>query len=211
MVLKNYIKTMKTINNYISERLHLTKNLAANAKYQTEYKYKPTSRKELIKNIIDEYKEQKKDVIDNRDLELDLTMIDTSEIDDMSYVFQYYPTKTIDLSTWDVSHVKDMENMFAQCKNLTDVYGLDKWKTDSLTNIYQMFTGAKQLKNIGDISSWNFKKIKYMAMAFYGCENLEDIGDLDNITLCDGADTEFMFGGCKKLYDKLPKWYKQYK
>ena len=29
---------MKTIDNYISERLHLTKNLAANAKYQTEYK-----------------------------------------------------------------------------------------------------------------------------------------------------------------------------
>ena len=74
-----------------------------------------------------------------------------------------------------------------------------------------MFTGAKQLKNIGDISSWNFNKIKHMAMAFYGCENLEDIGDLDDITLCDGADTEFMFGGCKKMYDKLPKWYKQYK
>ena len=142
---------MKTIDNYISERLHLTKNLAANTKYQTEYKYKPTSRKELIKNIIDEYKEQKKDVIDNPDLELDLTMIDTSEIDDLSYLFQYYPMKTVDVSTWDVSRVKTMENMFAQCKYLTDIYGLDKWKTDSLTNIYQMFTGAKQLKNIGDI------------------------------------------------------------
>ena len=126
---------MKAINNYINEKLHLTKNLAANAKYQTEYKYKPTSRKELIKNIIDEYKEQKKDVIDIQDIELNLTMIDTSEIDDMSYLFQYYPVKTIDVSTWDVSRVKTMENMFAQCKYLTDIYGLDKWKTDSLTNI----------------------------------------------------------------------------
>ena len=198
---------MKHINKYISEKLQLTRNLAT----KVEYKYKPSSRKELIKNIIDEYKEQKKDVIDNRDLELDLTMIDTSKIDDMSYLFQYYPIKTIDVSTWDVSRVKTMENMFAQCKNLTDIYGLDKWKTDNLTNIYQMFVGAKQLKNIGDISSWNFNKIKHMALAFYGCENLEDIGNLDNITLCDGADTEFMFGGCKKLYDKLPKWYEHYK
>jgi len=200
---------MKAIDNYISERLHLTKNLAANTKYQAEYKYKPSSRKELIKNITDEYKEQKKAVyFDTKDLEFDLTMIDTSEIDDMSYLFQFYPVKTINVSTWDVSRVKTMENMFAQCKNLTDIYGLDKWKTDSLTNIYQMFAGAKQLKNIGDISSWNFNKIKHMAMAFYGCENLEDIGDLDDITLCDGAVTEFMFGGCTKMYDKLPKWYK---
>ena len=45
----------------------------------------------------------------------DLNFIDTSEITDMSWLFEYISCN-FNISNWDVSNVKDMTGMFYCCK-----------------------------------------------------------------------------------------------
>ena len=48
----------------------------------------------------------------------DLNFIDTSEITDMSWLFEYISCN-FDISNWDVSNLKRWENMFNECTKLS--------------------------------------------------------------------------------------------
>ena len=87
---------MKHINTYICERLHINKDIDS-------YNYHPKTKNEL-KQLV--YK-----LIIERGYDADLNDIDTSEIIDISYMFNgsYFNG---DISEWDVSKVKYMWHMF---------------------------------------------------------------------------------------------------
>ena len=89
---------MKQINKYISERLHINKDIKSH-----HYNYHPKTRDEL-KELVDK-------LIKERGNKADLNDIDTSEITDMSEVF-YYTRFNGDISEWDVINVKNMRDMF---------------------------------------------------------------------------------------------------
>ena len=149
---------MKQINNYISERLHINKDIESHTYY-------PTNSPDL-KSIID-----KKLWGKDGDYDANLNDIDVSKITDMSGLFYQEFPHNIDISEWDVSNVEDMSNMFWTCnsfdcdlskwdvrnvKKMRNMFkdcenfkgkGLDKWEPINCTDFYGMFKGTPLEKN----------------------------------------------------------------
>ena len=87
---------MKQINKYISERLHINKDIDS-------YNYHPKTRDELIELI--------NELIEERGNDANLNDIDTSKITDMNSLFDRSEFNG-DISNWNVSNVYDMSYMF---------------------------------------------------------------------------------------------------
>ena len=91
---------MKSLVNYIQEKLIIKKSKAIN------YKYFPQTKKELQDIILKRIKEDGNGA--------DLNDIDVSEITDMSGLFEGTDFNG-DISSWDVSNVINMHNVFHNC------------------------------------------------------------------------------------------------
>ncbi len=117
--------------------------LSANHKYMK--KYFPTSKQELIKLI---------DIYDNP---VPLDEIDTSQITDMSWLFANSKRTNRDwLETWDVSNVKDMNNMFINIYNVLwqDFKpNLRDWNVSNVVNMSYMFSYIRSSIKWSDLSS----------------------------------------------------------
>ena len=96
---------MKTITNYIQEKLNLSNGII-----------KPKDKDELIK-IIEERLDKDKDA--------NLNDIDVSGITDMFNLFLDLDPHNIDISEWDVSNVKDMTMMFCDSNFNNDISNWD--------------------------------------------------------------------------------------
>ena len=108
---------MKPLTRYIQEKLVIKKSTSFNHKYFPETK---EELKDLIKKRI---KAEGKNV--------DLNGIDTSNITDMSNLFEDLDFKG-DISHWDVSNVKDMIYMFFKCEFFnTDI---SNWAVSTVTD-----------------------------------------------------------------------------
>ena len=96
---------MKSIQTHINERLKLNRDRVQH------YEYFPETKKEL-RDIIE-------NLIDKKGNNVDLNVIDTSKITDMSKLFDDYFLNDFcgDVSQWNVSNVKDMNSMFFYCKH----------------------------------------------------------------------------------------------
>ena len=113
---------MKSLVQYISEKLVIKKNVSKN------YKYFPETKVELKDIIRKRIKEEGKNV--------DLNDIDVSEITDMSFLFANFNFNG-DISEWDVSNVTDMCAMFAYCKSFNqDISG---WNVSNVKDWTSMF------------------------------------------------------------------------
>ena len=141
---------MKKITTYINERLQLGKKLSKTQ----QYIYFPKTRKELLQLINDITENH-----ENNDI-INLNMIDTSKIDDMSTLFERN-TNNYDISEWDVSNVTDMSYMFYKCKNFNS--DLSKWDVSNVTDMHFLFNDSKFDKNI---DNWNVSNVKDMRSAF---------------------------------------------
>ena len=118
---------MKEIVKFIKEGLKITSKTKVN-----KYNYHPKTKEEL-KNLI-------KQLIKERGNEGDFNDIDTSEITDMSDVFDSMYRFNGDISNWDASNV---------------------------TNMNWMFTGSKSFNQ--DISNWDVSKVKDRTNIFLNC------------------------------------------
>ena len=204
---------MKTFNNYIQEKLVINKSSKV---------------KKIIVHNKAEFRKAVNDIMNaSKDFEnVDLTSIDVSNMVDMTRLLVSYNTiKTLDVSTWDVSHIKSMsyifpsslENvdlsnwdvsevqnmtgMFYNCKNLKDIGDISNWKTNSLINTSEMFCNCENLKSI-DISTWNLSKLENINRMFYGCKELESIGNITREQLINSSVKSYkteVFLYCKKL------------
>ena len=164
---------MKSLTNYINEKLIVNKNYKP-------YTYAPKSFDELRKIIEDRYDklgpgtEQKP---------IDFNDIDVSNLDSFCNnndigIFEGTGFKYIDISDWDVSNVKSMRYMFAYCETLESVGNLLKWNVSKVTNMSSMFYGCKSFNQ--DISNWNVSKVNDMTCMFDGCKSFnQDISDWD--------------------------------
>ena len=127
----------------------------------------------------------------------DLNWIDTSNVTDMSYLFDEIRSFTGNVSEWDVSNVTDMGNMFGS----TNFNGnLSKWDVSNVTNMDSMFEFSLfngdisnwDVSNVtdmsymfmesqfnGDISNWNVSNVEVMTSMFYKSQFNGDIGKWD--------------------------------
>ena len=78
----------------------------------------------------------------------DLNFIDTSKITDMYELFPCV-AHNFNVSSWDVSKVKDMSFMFNQCKAF-EGKGLEQWNVSNVEHFREMFVGCSKVT----IPSW---------------------------------------------------------
>ena len=105
--------------------------------------------------------------------ELDLSGFDTSNATDMSSMFYNCSAlKELDLSSFDTSKVKNTESMFYNCGALTEL-DLTGFDTSLVTNMNSMFYSCKKLTRIAlDKNKFDTSRVTDMADMFYYCEKL---------------------------------------
>ena len=164
---------MKTLNQYIQEKLIINKDYRDN-------KIVVKSFDELRKIIVDRYIKlgpgTKQNPIDFNDI--DVSNLDSFCNNNDIGIFEGTNFKYIDISDWDVSNIKSMRYMFAYCETLESVGNLLKWNVSEVTNMSSMFYGCKSFNQ--DISNWNVSKVTDMTCMFDRCKSFnQDISGWD--------------------------------
>ena len=153
---------MKSLNQYIKEKLIINKNYRDNTIVVKSFD-------ELRKIIEDRYyklgpgTEQKP--IDFNDI--DVSNIDSFYDKNKEGIFGHIKFKYIDISGWDVSNVKTMHGMFSWCYELKSVGDISEWDVSNVTSMTSMFDGCILFNQ--DLSKWNVSKVRWYSYMFDGC------------------------------------------
>ena len=154
---------MKHLNQFITEYI-IKKKLDKPINSEDHYEYYPKTKMQLLDNI--------EELFDRG--ETDLNCIDTSEIKDMSHLFDSYFNKmsdinfNFDISKWDVSNVTNMESMFFNCKKFD--CDLSKWNVSKVKNMHSMFINCISFTGKG-LENWNVSNVEDMCNIFRNCYN----------------------------------------
>ena len=127
------------------QKINLMKNIISPID-ESKKEDKIKDRDELIERIKEEYIKQNSETTHK----LDLTMLDVSMVEDMSYIFAdkrndkypYAELESIDVSKWDVGNVINMRGMFSECSSLESI-DVSKWDVSNVKDIKNMFNGCK--------------------------------------------------------------------
>lgn len=149
---------------------------------------KPTTREELSEII--------NQTIEKEGNNCNLNFIDTSNIEDMSWLFAYSSFNG-DISKWDVSNVTNMKGMFKQSHFNGDI---SEWNVSNVTNMESMFQDSKFN---GNISNWDVSNVKEMDCMFM---DSKFNGDISKWNVSNVRNKRFMFGDCP-LAKNPPEWY----
>ena len=141
---------MKSLVQYLEEKLIIKKNKTTN------YRYLPKTKEELQYIILKRIK--------NEGNEVNLNDIDVSKITDMSDLFLRKDFNG-DISQWDVSNVKNMDEMFVNCFKFNK--DISSWDVSNVTDMTSMFNSCKSFNQ--DISKWNVSKVKDHYFIFSNC------------------------------------------
>ena len=161
---------MKQLNNYIIEKLKISKNKLRGSTKCTLF---PKSKIELVNIINDE--------IDTKGPKCSLNHIDTSKITDMSELFSWAQSLSYwkgDISEWDVSNVTNMLEMFKGSYYDGD---LSKWDVSRVENMRDMFESAHF--NNDSICDWDVSNVETMSGMFWNSSFDQDISgwDISNV------------------------------
>ena len=119
----------------------------------------------------------------------ELPQIDTSNVTDMSYMFDSCTNLTT-IPQLDTSNVNYMYNMFGSCTKLTTIPQLD---TSNVVDMNQMFYRCTNLTAIPQLDTSNVNRMSYM---FYSCTNLTTIPQLDTSNV---TNMGYTFDSCTNL------------
>ena len=124
---------------------------------------------------IDELEEYLRSEIEKQGKNVVIRNLDVSLLEDLSELFRdiAYGVKTLDLSGWKTSGVKDMGRMFLWCENLESL-DLSGWDTSNVEDMCSMFSCCERLQSI-DLSGWDTSSVVSMAGAFNHCSSLESL------------------------------------
>ncbi|MEI0487177.1 BspA family leucine-rich repeat surface protein [Brachyspira intermedia] len=125
---------------------------------------------------------------------------DTSNVDDMSFMFFWAIEFNHTLNNWNVSNVRNMSGMFqAAIKFNQPLY---KWDTSNVKTMGFMFNYAKAFNQ--NINNWNVSKVEDLSYMFCECEvfnqPLND-WDVSNVKTMEGT-----FRRAYKFNQPLYKW-----
>ena len=189
---------MKTLNQYIQEKLIINKDYQDNVVVVKSF--------DELRNIIEDRYDKlgpgtKQNPIDFND-------IDVSNIDSFYNkgigIFERTKFKYIDISDWDVSNVKSMRSMFYGCDELKSVGNISGWDVSNVTNMGVMFDSCEELESVGDISKWNVSNVTDMRFMFLGCKKFNQ--DISKWNVSNARYHGFMFYNCSIKEEYKPKF-----
>ena len=103
---------------------------------------------------------------------LDLTMLNTSDMEDMSDMFKNCTNLKNLYMSFDTSKVKNMSSMFYRCKRLIN-FDVSGFVTDNVTNMENMFLGCEAITTL--TLNFNTKGVTSFRAMFAYCEGLETL------------------------------------
>ncbi|MEI0488602.1 BspA family leucine-rich repeat surface protein [Brachyspira pulli] len=107
-----------------------------------------------------------------KDESINLADIDTSDMIDMSYLFEDSKRKNFDgIETWNVSNVTDMKCMFKNAEYFNA--DLSKWNVFKVLDMSEMFSNTKYFNC--DLTSWNIDNVKYFENIFENADSFKHI------------------------------------
>ena len=181
---------MKSLNQYIIEKILINKSSKFN-------KIKVESKEQLQAIIQERYYNNKSFI--------DLTDLDISELNDISYIFYTLNMEVVDISGWNTSNVTTMENMFSFCDKLKNIIGIENLDVSKLEDATSMFYGCENLVE-SDLTNWNPVSLQNAQQMFFNCSNLKIIKNIENWQLPNIKCVRYMFSGCTKLDVDLSNW-----
>ena len=181
---------MKSLNQYIIEKILINKSSKFN-------KIKVESPDQLLSIIRERH--------NNNKSFLDLTDLDISELDNLSYIFYGSNMEVVDISGWDTSNVTTMENMFCFCDKLKNIIGIENLDVSKLESANSMFYCCKNLVEL-DLTNWNPISLENAYEMFSSCSNLKIIKNIENWQLPNIKSVRQMFYKCAKLDVDLSNW-----
>ena len=128
--------------------------------------------------------------------DITLDNLDTSKVQNMSYMFDGFKGDRLDLSSFDTSNVTSMDSMFSICSNLTNL-DLSSFDTSNVTSMQSMFSSCINLTSL-DLSNFNTSKVSNMAYMFEGCNKLTSL-DLSSFDASNVTSMRSMFSNCFSL------------
>ena len=150
------------------------------------------TKEELGKYLKSEIKRQGENVV--------IRNLDVSLIEDLSGLFIGITSrvKTLDLSGWKTSNVKNMGTMFFSCISIESL-NLSGWDTSNVENMSLMFSGCWDLESL-DVSGWDTSNVEDMGSMFIDCYNLKSL-DLSGWNTSNVKDMRNMFHKCPAPYE----------
>ena len=137
---------------------------------------------------------------------IDLTYLDTSQVTNMSYMFQDCSSLTsLDVSNFNTSNVTDMSSMFDGCSSLTNL-DVSHFDTSKVTSMSHMFSNCRGLTSL-DVSHFDTSNVTNMNGMFMLSSTSSSSGSYSKLTFLDVShfDTSnvtnmsYMFYGCSDL------------
>ena len=190
---------MKSLNQYIKEKLIINKNYRDNTIVVKSFD-------ELRKIIEDRYDKLGPGTEQNP---IDFNDIDVSNIDSFSNdkdkckgIFERTDFKYIDISDWDVSNATNMSYMFYMCKELKSVGNISGWDVSNVTDMSSMFYGCTYFNQ--NLSNWDVSKVTNMAFMFYRCDSFNQ--DISNWNVSNVRNNDYIFNYCSIKREYMPKF-----
>ena len=124
----------------------------------------------------------------------------TSEVTDMSGIFNYAKSVDADVSKWNVSNVTKMTGMFDGATSAKP--DVSKWNTSKVTDMVSMFFGAKSANP--DVSKWDVSNVTNVSNMFYGATSAKP--DVSKWGTSKITKMNWMFYGATSANPDVSKW-----
>ena len=111
-------------------------------------------------------------------------------------MFEDFEGTNLDLSKFNTSEITNMSFMFNNCINLEDL-DLSNFDTSNVTSMDCMFCNCINLKTL-DISKFDTENVMYMDNTFWNCENLKEL-DISSFYIDNTKMLDNIFRNCKSL------------
>jgi surface protein len=133
----------------------------------------------------------------NKMTSIDLSVLDTSEVTDMSDMFEDCSSLTsLDVSKFDTSNVTNMSDIFSTCSSLTSL-DVSNFDTSNVINMNGMFVNCSSLTSL-DVRNFDTSKVTDMSYMFYYCSSLTSL-DVSSFDTSQVTDMSNMFCSCEGL------------
>ena len=127
---------------------------------------------------------------------LDVSHLDTSNINNMNSSFRGLGVKKLNLSNFDTSKVTNMFAMFFSCTSLTSL-DVSNFDTKNVTNMNSMFNNCTSLTSL-DVSNFDTSKVTAMNSMFGWCQKVKTL-NLSNFDTSNVTNMNSMFRYCSSL------------
>lgn len=116
--------------------------------------------------------------------EIQFNNINTSQVKNMSGMFEHSSVTCLELLNFDTSNVTNMRSMFQAMRGDVEMLDLSSFNTSKVTDMSQMFAWSENLQSL-NVSNLDTSKVTNMKSMFLCCDSLKEVKvrsqtDIDN-------------------------------